>query len=143
MAALSPAQALIAAMLTPALLILAAGSLIATALVRLARVVDRIRALRASATGDVAAEAKLHERRARLSLAAVTCYFVAVVFFVGAGVGIAADAWSHGALTWLPVTLTLAGMLLIVAGAAAMALESRYSAVLILVEISQLSERST
>jgi hypothetical protein len=41
----SPSQAIIAAMITPALLILALGSLIATALVRLARVVDRVRKL--------------------------------------------------------------------------------------------------
>jgi hypothetical protein len=34
---------MIAAMITPAMLILASGSLIATALVRLARVVDRLR----------------------------------------------------------------------------------------------------
>jgi Protein of unknown function (DUF2721) len=36
---------MIAAMITPAMLILASGSLIATALVRLARVVDRLRKL--------------------------------------------------------------------------------------------------
>ena len=41
----SAAQAIISAMITPALLILASGSLIATALVRLARVVDRVRKL--------------------------------------------------------------------------------------------------
>jgi Protein of unknown function (DUF2721) len=41
----SPAQTMIAAMITPALLILASGSLIATALVRLGRVVDRVRKL--------------------------------------------------------------------------------------------------
>jgi hypothetical protein len=138
MTALSPAQALIAAMLTPALLILAAGSLIATALVRLARVVDRIRALPGLGIPIESAELVLHERRARLALAAVTCYFIAVALFVSAGLGIAADAWSHGALTWLPVVLTLAGMLLIVAGAGAMALESRSSAKIILVEIARL-----
>ena len=138
MAALSPAQALIAAMLTPALLILAAGSLIATALVRLARIVDRIRGLSVLAVRAEPEELELHARRARLSLTAVTCYFVAVALFVSAGLGIAVDAWSHGAVTWLPVTLTLAGMLLIVFGAAAMTVESRYSAALILVEISRL-----
>jgi cytochrome c biogenesis protein CcdA len=138
MSALSPAQALIAAMLTPALLILAAGSLIATALVRLARVVDRIRTLSGLAAASEPDELLLHERRARLSLAAVTCYFIAVALFVSSGLGIAADAWTHGLLTWLPITLTLAGMLLIVAGAAAMAVESRYSASVILIEISRL-----
>ena len=42
---MSPAQSVIAAMITPALLILGSASLVATALVRLARAVDRARAV--------------------------------------------------------------------------------------------------
>ena len=135
---MSPAQALIAAMLTPALLILAAASLIATALVRLARVVDRVRALTAAAAPAPASDLTLHEHRARLALSAVTAYFVAVTLFVIAGIAIAADAWLHGALTWVPVSLTLAGMVLIVTGAAAMVWECRQSATLISAEIGRL-----
>ncbi len=98
---MSPAQALIAAMLSPALLILAAGSLIAAALVRLGRVVDRVRALAALdvrlATMD---ELSHYERRASLALAAITSYFVAVAFFVAAGAAIALDHAAHDTLTW-------------------------------------------
>ncbi len=129
-------------MLSPALLILAAGSLIAAALVRLGRVVDRVRALGATtATPATPTELSQHERRASLALAAITCYFVAIGFFVAAGAAIALDRAVHDRLTWLPITLTLAGMALIVAGVAAMALESRDSASLVAADIARLRER--
>jgi hypothetical protein len=136
---MSPAQALIGAMLTPALLILASGSLIAAALIRLGRVVDRVRALGAPSAAAVSLEElNHHERRARFALAAVTAYFVAIALFVAAGIAIAADHVAADRLTWLPITLTLAGMLLIVAGVAAMTLESRDSAALIWADIAKL-----
>jgi len=139
---MSPAQALIAAMLSPALLILAAGSLIAAALVRLGRVVDRVRVLGApDARPATVEELAHHERRASFALAAITSYFVAIAFFVAAGAAIALDHAAHDTLTWLPISLTLAGMALIVAGVAAMALESRDSATLVANDIARLRER--
>jgi hypothetical protein len=135
-----PAQALITAMLSPALLILASGSLIAAALVRLARVVDRVRALAAAPpTGRaVLAELTTHERRARLALAAITLYFIAVALFVLSGLAIALDHLASGRLTWVPVSLTLAGMVSIVAGAACMTVETRDSAALIAADIAHI-----
>ena len=131
-------------MLSPALLILAAGSLIAAALVRLGRVVDRVRILGAAAPAALSpTELDHHERRARLALAAITAYFVAVAFFVGAGIAIALDHLAAGRLLWLPVGLTLAGMLLLVAGVAAMALESRSSSALVAADIAALRARAT
>jgi hypothetical protein len=143
MSGMSPAQALIAAMLTPALLILASGSLIATALVRLARVVDRVRSL-AAAPAEVAPvdDLRRHERRARFATLAINAYFVAVALFVLAGAAIAADHLANGRLTLLPIALTLTGMLLIVVGAGAMTLESRDSAALIAADIDRLRRRS-
>jgi hypothetical protein len=139
---MSPAQALIAAMLSPALLILAAGSLIAAALVRLGRVVDRVRALAApDARLGTMDELSHHERRASLALRAITAYFVAIAFFVAAGAAIALDHAAHDTLTWLPIALTLVGMALIVTGVAAMALESRDSASLVAADIARLRER--
>ena len=138
---MSPAQALIAAMLSPALLILASASLIAAALMRLGRVVDRVRVL-ASADGRPGAqELGHHERRATLALRAITMYFVAIACFVLAGAAIAFDHAAHDSLTWLPIALTLAGMALILAGVAAMALESRGSGALIADDIARLRER--
>jgi hypothetical protein len=138
---LSASQAIIAAMLTPALLILASASLIATALVRLARVVDRVRALAAGSAG-AGDELARHERRARFALRAVTAYFWAVALFVAAGASIALDRALDDRLTWLPVTLTLAGMVLIVLGAGAMAVESGDSAVLIAADIARIRGRA-
>lgn len=139
MTGFSAAQAMIAAMITPALLILASGSLIATALVRLARVVDRVRKLAvpndAPASGD---ELRRHERRAVLAERAVQLYFVAVVCFVIVGFTIAIDHVSGDRLTWLPVLITTLGMCLIVAGSAAMLAECRLSARQIQAEIASL-----
>jgi hypothetical protein len=139
--AFSPAQAVIAAMITPALLILASASLIATALVRLSRIVDRIRKLAEGRDGarlDRATELDRHERRARLALLAVTLFFCAVAVVVAAGISIAFDRALGGTVAWLPLALTFLGMALIVAGAASMVVESAYSAQQIAAEIAAL-----
>src|SRR5450755_845226 len=128
----SPAQAIIGAMITPALLILASGSLIATALVRLARVVDRLRKLAEVDGGAV--DAKLlerHKRRALCAERAVQLFFYAVVCFVMAGFAIAIDHFGGDALVLLPV-----GMALIVAGCAAMLTECRLATEQILLELA-------
>jgi hypothetical protein len=130
---------MIAAMITPALLIMASGSLIATALVRLARVVDRLRRL--AEPGERvrdASEITRHERRARLAERAVALYFSAVVSFVVAGFAIAIDHAVGDRLTWLPVLMTTLGMCLIVAGSAAMLAECRLAFAQIRAEIASL-----
>jgi hypothetical protein len=128
---------MIAAMITPALLIMASGSLIATALVRLARVVDRVRKLSElrKAPWD-AGEVRRHERRALLAERAVTLYFFAVVCFVVAGLTIAIDHAAGDRLAWLPVLVTTLGMCLIVAGSAAMLAECRLATAQIRREIA-------
>ncbi len=125
-------------MITPALLILASASLIATALVRLARIVDRVRKL--SEPGGAFNEDELarHERRANLALVAVAVLFAAVVAFVASGIAIPIDRATGDRLIWLPVGLALFGMLLIVIGAGSMVLECGYSAAQIRDEIESL-----
>jgi len=124
MSGFSAAQVIISAMITPALLILASGSLIATALARLARVVDRIRRLAEMAgPAPSAAELRRHERRALLAEQAVRIFFAAVLCFVLAGFGIALDHATGDRMAWLPVGMTVAGMALIVFGSAAMLAE--------------------
>jgi len=124
MSGFSAAQVIISAMITPALLILASGSLIATALARLARVVDRIRRLAEMAgPAPSAAELRRHERRALLAEQAVRIFFAAVLCFVLAGFGIALDHATGDRMVWLPVGMTVAGMALIVFGSAAMLAE--------------------
>ena len=133
----SAAQVIISAMITPALLILASASLIATALVRLARVVDRIRKLmEAPDPAPSPAELRRHERRALLAEQAVRIFFAAVLCFVLAGFGIAADHATGDRMAWLPVGMTVAGMALIVVGSGAMLAECQLATAQIKAEIA-------
>lgn len=141
MQGISPAQAMIAAMITPALLVLAAGSFLSVAIVRLARTVDRVRALGESGQPLDPAELTRHRRRALLSVRAIGLFTFAAALFVVAGVAIAADTFSGDRLTWLPVLLTLAGMGFIVAGTGAMLVEILLATGQIRLEIDALLAR--
>ena|SRR5271165_1122921 len=126
----SAATAVISAMLTPALLILASGSLAATALVRLARAIDRARALLEIRRADPARAGldlalSRYKQRAGDAERALTGYFAAIAIFIAASLSIAVDHATGGLLSWLPITLTIAGMLLMLAGAASMLHECR------------------
>jgi len=136
MGGFSPAQALIAAMITPALLILASGSLIATALVRLSRVVDRIRKIAEGSFAGAQDELARLERRGLQSELAVERYFFAIVCFVVAGIAIAVDHASGDRFFWVPVVVTTAGMALIVAGSWEMLGECRLSTQQIRAEVA-------
>jgi hypothetical protein len=142
MSGFSAAQAIIGAMITPALLILASGSLIATTLVRLARVVDRVRKLAEYGETTTPGALRRHERRALLAERALQSYFFAVVCFVVSGVAIGIDHLAADRLTWLPVAVTLLGMGLIVAGSAAMLAECRLAVAELGAEIKVLAVRS-
>jgi Protein of unknown function (DUF2721) len=128
--------AVIAAMVTPALLILASSSLIATVLARLGRVVDRTRALAAialegkvEASGMMPAELRAalqrYAARARYAELSIRLLYAAVVVFVVTCLSIVAEELTRDALRWLPVGLAIAGMLLLLAGGALMVVESR------------------
>jgi len=132
----STAVAMIAAMITPALLILASASLVATALVRMARVVDRARVLAAIAhEGDWeklgATPAQLrtalerHAKRARYAEWSIALLYATVVVFVVTCISIAVDHAAGQSLSWLPVGLAIAGTLLLLTGGALMVAESR------------------
>jgi hypothetical protein len=132
----SPSQAIIAAMITPALLILASGSLIATALVRLARVIYRVRKLsEIDEARTEAEELRRHKHRAVLAERAVRLFFLAVVCFVVAGFFIAIDHLVGDRLTWLPVSATTGGMCLLIAGSAEMLSECSLAAAQLHAEI--------
>jgi hypothetical protein len=147
---MSPAQGVIAGMITPALLILASASLVATALVRLGRVVDRSRLLigtieAGGVTDPAALRAALssHERRAIYAERSVALFFLAVLIFVVDCLTIGLDRFSGDRLTWLPVSFTIGGMALLCAGAAFMVIESRLGAHQIIAEIAQARSRLT
>ena len=138
MGGFSAGQAIVSAMITPALLIMASGSLIATALLRLARVVDRVRALSAPGAPPIQADVERYARRIVLANRAVWVLFAAVVCFVLAGFAIPLDHVAGNRLLWLPVGMTTLGMAMIVAGTAAMLAECRHASVQIMMEIAAL-----
>src|SRR5689334_21043099 len=101
--------AVLSAMITPAVLISACGTLILSTSHRLARVVDRVRALSSALEGLFAnpeqefAEARrdeterqilLQSRRGRLLQRALSSFYVALGIFVGTTVGIGLTAYA-------------------------------------------------
>jgi Protein of unknown function (DUF2721) len=140
------AVAVIAAMVTPALLILASASLVATVLVRMARVVDRARALAAiahegtwekigAAPAGLRAALARYGTRARYVELSIVLLYAAVVIFIMSCLSIAVERVAGESLRWLPVGLAITGMLLLLAGGALMVAESRLAGVQIAEEI--------
>jgi hypothetical protein len=134
----SAAVATIAAMITPALLLLGSASLVASALTRMARVVDRARILAAIAhegesskigvtTDQLRSWLESHAKRARYAERSITLLYGAIVIFISTCLSIALDRAAGDSLSWLPVTLAVAGTLLLLGGGAYMVAESRLS----------------
>ena len=146
--ATSPALIIISAMITPALLILGSASLVATALQRLARAIDRARAILQQSDEEARnlglmqdVSKRWLERYATRSLIAeraVTAFFLAVGILVLDCLSIAVDRYFADMLTWLPVSLTIIGMFMILAGAYFMLQESRLANLQIREEIQHL-----
>jgi hypothetical protein len=141
MGGVSASQAIIAAMITPALLIMASGSLIASALMRMGRVVDRVRKLAEAGNPVSPEDLRRHERRAILAEQAMRLFFGAVVVFVLAGAAIGVDHLVGGGLAWLPIGLTILGMGLLVVGSASMLRECGLATRQITAEIAEIARR--
>jgi hypothetical protein len=138
---------MIAAMVTPALLILGSASLVASALVRMGRVVDRARVLTAAiyaGTSDQfgATPSQLrvwlarHAIRARYVERSIFLLYAAVVVFIATCLSIALDRGAGQVFSWLPITLAFIGTLLLLWGGAWMVAESRMSGIQISEEIT-------
>ena len=121
--------ALIAAMVTPALLILGATSLVASALVRMGRVVDRTRVLAAAIHSGESSRLGVSQvrRRARHAERSIALLYSAVVTFIATCLSIALDRAGAGGPMWFPAALAIGGTLLLLAGGAFMVAESRLS----------------
>ena len=126
---LAPTLGVLTAMITPAILILAAGTLITSTSGRLGRVVDRVRTLsdsfEALESGDpktaFVEERRRHifdqldklTKRARLLQLSMTSYYIALAAFVATSViiGLLAFVTPEKNLSpYLPVVVALAGM---------------------------------
>lgn len=113
------------AMLAPALFMTATASLLVSANNRLARVVDRLRALMRDNEGmpadDLERRASFETQiarqrlRTRLILGACRLLYLALAAFVGTSLAVAADSLSAHRLAYLPTVLAVIGVLLLLA----------------------------
>jgi threonine/homoserine/homoserine lactone efflux protein len=124
------ALGLLSAMITPAVLISACGTLIFSTAARLARVVDRVRTLSrqleqlyASDQGDFVAERRLETerqlslqaRRGRLIQRSLTALYGSLGFFVATTLAIGLAGLAPRA-PWIPAALGMAGTLVLFYG---------------------------
>jgi hypothetical protein len=121
--------AILTAMLAPALLMAATASLLVSANARLARVVDRLRALMISWEFDAPDRRERedqiarHRRRAHLVLRACQMLYGALGAFVGTSLGLAVDAFTGFKLGVVPTALAVLGVLFLLAASIVMGSE--------------------
>ncbi len=119
-------HAILNAMLAPAFFLTATAALLASANTRLARVVDRLRALIVSwecdapDAGDREEQIHRHRQRAHLVLRACRLLYGALASFVGTSLALAADALLDSRLGALPTTMAVLGVLFLLAASFAM-----------------------
>lgn len=136
---LSSVLGVLSAMITPAVLILASGSLIMTTSSRLIRCIDRVRdmaeeleALSDSPTGIKSekrellyGQLKTNTWRARLLQRAMAILYVGISFFIGTSVSIGVIALLEVSLGWFPLILGFLGSAMLFAASLYLMFESR------------------
>jgi hypothetical protein len=131
----SPFLAVISAMITPAILILATGSLVSSTLIRVGRIVDRARILMDQVaefrSGGDETRATItigwllqYRRRAALVERALTLYYSAIGVFVAGSLAISIDNLTHDAIPWLSLFLVVIGAIFLFAGTLALVIET-------------------
>ena len=134
------AAAVLTAMITPAVLILASGTLITSTAGRLARIVDRVRALSQAyehltldeddilfaheRLAEIERQIASHAQRGRLIQASLTSFYVALGFFVATSICLALVLLLP-LLAWLASILGLAGTLIVFHGCVLLIRETR------------------
>jgi len=139
--------AVIAAMITPAFLIVSTANLIGSTLSRLARVVDRARTVmrdieaahkdgntRAADAGRVAL--RLYGMRGALVQYALGSYYLAIGFFVATSLAIALTHVFGDVNSWVPAWLTVAGAVLLFVGTLLLAFETSMATRMLHAEIA-------
>jgi hypothetical protein len=141
MEALSASLGVLTAMITPAVLISASGTMILSTSTRLGRVVDRVRSLsdriRQLSASDESLEFFEEERamvydqldkltsRSRLLQRALTAFYLAVGVFVATSVAIGVVAFFHARAGWVPVVMGLIGACFLFYGSMLAVFEAR------------------
>ncbi|TXK64507.1 DUF2721 domain-containing protein [Alkalisalibacterium limincola] len=119
-------------MLAPALLMAATGSLLISANARLARVVDRLRAVMAewqdadeAQRAELEAEIRSQRTRSGFNLRACLMLYLALAAFVATSIALAIDAFTNFALGPLPTITALVGTGCLLMASIYLALEVR------------------
>ncbi|HEY0798659.1 MAG TPA: DUF2721 domain-containing protein [Candidatus Baltobacteraceae bacterium] len=131
----SPFLGVISAMITPAILILATGSLVMSTLTRVGRIVDRARRLIAllatqRASNDTeGAQTTVdwlfhYRRRAALAERALTLYYSAIGTFVAASLAISVDSLTRNSIPWLSLMFVVVGAIFLFSGTLALVIET-------------------
>jgi hypothetical protein len=136
------ALSLLSAMITPALLISACGTLIFSTSARLARIFDRVHLLKGEVEAVMAGKLPFPEERmamlkvqtrkqrtrAWLIQKAMAALYTATVLFVASSLAIALNvAYGSEETAWLPSGLALLGGLFLLAASVLLLYESRYN----------------
>ncbi|HJZ53726.1 MAG TPA: DUF2721 domain-containing protein [Gemmataceae bacterium] len=135
------AGVILGAMITPAVLISASGTLVLSTTNRLSRIVDRVRVLHTQAEALPAAEEadqETAEKRALISdqiirqaqrinllQAAATSLYLAISLLVATSLAVGVSASAGGAFAWVPVGLGLCGATALLVGAVLLIREAR------------------
>jgi len=121
----SSAVAVLTAMITPAVLISACGTLVLSTSTRLARVLDRVRS-----TADSPQVGERLElignlvRRARLLQVSLALFYLGISSFVATSMSIGIVAAGASAWGWVPIVTALLGALMLLAGSLLLIVES-------------------
>jgi hypothetical protein len=138
---LSSSLAVLTAMITPAVLISASGTMILSTSTRLGRIVDRVRSLsdrlQTISRGEPAVEFLEEQRamlfdqldkltsRSRLLQRGLTTFYLAVGVFVATSVAIGLVAFLGGRYSWVPVVMGLVGACFLFYGSMLLIFEAR------------------
>lgn len=138
---LTASLTVLTAMITPAVLISASGTMILSTSTRLGRVVDRVRSLserfqelsdaESTATFFEEQRAMLYDQldkltsRSRLLQRALTTFYFAVGVFVATSFAIGVVSFSNGRFGWIPVGLGLVGAFFLFYGSMLLVFEAR------------------
>ena len=150
---------ILSSMITPAVLILAGGSLIATTSQRLGRVIDRVRKISQEFTQLESTEKQdLHVEnkrkilysllrkstlRCRLLTRAMTILYISLGFFVATSLSIGIVSVTHIVYVWIPTALGLVGATLLFVSSAILIVESRLTLRTIADEIDYVLETTS
>ena len=134
----TPGLGIISTMITPAVLILAAGNLVTSTFSRVIRIADRARTLmgqydaakKEGRTGAVELYAELlkeYRMRSVLAERALSSYYLAIGLLVMASLAIAIDRLTGDKIPWAPLSLTVSGAVLLLLGTMNLFRETRIS----------------